>query len=83
MARLALTPQLADFLSFADATKIRFVLLTRFDTVLTRELAKMIAEGRIEHRHLGGLLSRAGRRLLRRLIADAAATAEAERRYRS
>lgn len=71
VARLALTPQLSDFLTYADGEKITFVLLTRYDTVLTPELATLVAAGKIEHRHLGGLLSPAGRRLLRRLVDEA------------
>lgn len=71
VARLALTHQLRDFLSFADASRIRFVLLTRFDTVLAPDLAQLVADGRIEHRQLSGLLSPIGRRAIRSLIANA------------
>ncbi len=71
VSRLALTPQLLDFLSFAEASRIRFVLLTRFDTVLAPDLAQLVAEGRIEHRQLSGLLSSIGRRVIRSLIANA------------
>jgi hypothetical protein len=71
VSRLALTPQLEDFLSFADSSRISFVLLTRFDTVLAPDLAQLVTDGRIEHRQLSGLLSPLGRRVVRRLIASA------------
>ena len=73
VSRLLLSPQLADFLSLAEASEIKFVLVTRFDTVLAPELVELVAAGRIEHRHFGGLLSKRGRQLVRRLISDALA----------
>lgn len=76
VARLALTPQLLDFVSYAEAEGVEFVLLTRFDTILAPELAALIADGRIRHGQLPGLLSPLGRRLVRRLITDALADAE-------
>jgi len=73
VARLALTPQLDDFARFAVASGLTFVLLTRFDTILSPELQELVDAGRIQHRHLGGLLSPTGRRLIRRLISDGVA----------
>jgi hypothetical protein len=68
VARLTLTPQLTDFLVFAEASGLKMVLLTRFDTVLSPELRALIQAGRIEHRELTGLLSATGRRVIRRMI---------------
>jgi phosphoglycolate phosphatase-like HAD superfamily hydrolase len=68
VSRLALTPQLADFLAHTESHGIRFVLMTRFDTELSPELRSLIGTGRIDHRALPGLLSENGRRLLRGLI---------------
>jgi hypothetical protein len=70
VARLSLTPQLADFTRFAESSSRAFVLITRFDTILTSELQGLVDEGRIEHRHLTGLLSSGGRRLIRRMIQE-------------
>lgn len=75
--RLALTPQLRDFLSYAESSRIAFVLLTRFDTVLAPDIRDLIAAGRIRHAELPGLLSPAGRRMVRRLIADALGSGDA------
>jgi hypothetical protein len=66
--RLALTPQLLDLCQFAAMSGLTFVLVTRFDTILAPDLRALIDTGRIEHRHLTGLLSPTGRRLIRRLI---------------
>jgi hypothetical protein len=71
VSRLVLTAQLADFLAFAEASGTRFVLVTRFDTVLAPELAALVAAGRIEHRQFSGLLSPTGRRLIRGLVNEA------------
>lgn len=71
VARLALTPQLLDFVSYAEASGVVFVLLTRFDTVLAPDLAKLIQDGRIRHGALPGLLSARGRRVVRMLVAHA------------
>jgi len=45
-----------------------FVLVNRFDTILAPDLRALIDTGRIEHRHLTGLLSPTGGRLIRHLI---------------
>jgi hypothetical protein len=68
VGRLALTPQLVDFLSFSETSGITFVLVTRFDTELAPELQELIDTGRIQHRLFTGLLSENGRRFLRNLI---------------
>jgi len=68
VSRLALTPQLADFLAHTESQGIRFVLMTRFDTELSPELQRLIDTDRIDHRASPGLLSENGRRLLRGLI---------------
>jgi hypothetical protein len=68
VARLRLSPQLRDFLAFAESSGRTFVLLTRFDTVLAPALPRLIDERRITHRHFSGLLSAQGRRFLRELI---------------
>jgi hypothetical protein len=77
VGRLALTPQLDDFASFAAVSGRTFVLLTRFDTTVAPELQALVDSGRIEHRHLSGLLSPTGRRLTRGLIDDSLARCDA------
>jgi hypothetical protein len=68
VARLRLTHQLIDFARFAQVEGLTFVLVTRFDTKMTPQLRALIDQGQIEHRHLSGLLSPTGRKVIRRLI---------------
>ncbi|MFE7037862.1 putative toxin, partial [Streptomyces sp. NPDC057621] len=45
VSRLALTNQLKDFILFAQAQRLEFYLITRFDTVLSRPLRALIDSG--------------------------------------